>query len=182
MDVYVFIRAAAGEAVNVMNRLVEGGFADRAGVTTGDADVVARIDGVEDFDALLERLLALQDVDGIAATSTAGAIEPDWAAARMEPIPMPIHLPPPSPLDEAFVSIATEPEATERVIEALGAVDGVRAIALLTGERDLLVQVQGEGLEGIANTVLRKIRTIAGIRSTSTSMILALTPLEGSSS
>jgi DNA-binding Lrp family transcriptional regulator len=54
---------------------------------------------------------------------------------------------------------------------------GVLGLAVVTGEYDLIVQVQGRTIERLANTVLQEIQTIPGVTSTSTSLILAATPL-----
>jgi DNA-binding Lrp family transcriptional regulator len=175
MDAYILIQTEPGLATTVMNALVESGVADRALAITGDADVFARINNVE-WEDLKERLLdRLQRTPGVVRSSTSVAV-PGEAIARGLGPSFPVHYILSRQIDAlVFVNLAAG--SARSVVKTLAENNSVLAYAVVTGEYDLIVQVRASSIGRLATTVLREIQEIPGVSSTTTSLILAGTPV-----
>ncbi|MGZ4205882.1 MAG: Lrp/AsnC family transcriptional regulator [Actinomycetota bacterium] len=175
MDAYILIQTEPGLATAVMNALVDGGVADRALAITGNADVFARINDVE-WDDLKETLLnRLQRTPGVVRSSTSVAVPTDAVMRGVAPS-FPVHYLLSRAIDAlVFVNVAAG--SARAVVKALAESDAVRAMAVVTGEYDLILQVRAPSISRLATTILREIQEIPGVTSTTTSLILAGTPL-----
>lgn len=175
MDAYVLLQTEPGLATTVMNALVESSVVDRALCITGDADVFARINNVE-WDELTDRLLnRLQRVPGVVSSSTS-VVVPTRAFGAIGP-KHPVYLPLGGGYIDGLVFVGTAAGSTRDVVRAVRAMKGVLGFAVVTGDYDLIVQVRGRTIENLAATVLEQLQSIPGVMSTSTSLILAATPL-----
>lgn len=178
MDVYVFIQTEAGRALEVMDEVVRDGKASRAAVITGEWDVLARIDGI-DWDDVLDRVTEIAGIEGVVSTNTSAAIRFEEQDPGLPPVPMPVKLPPPPPPDDrmAFVGVELSSAADSETLRQIGRNADVMGAVLLTGPTDVLVQVKGSSPADIVSTVVSAIRSLPGVESTSTSLILAVTEL-----
>ncbi len=177
MDAYVLLQTEPGLASTVMNALVESDIVDRALCITGTADVFARINDV-DWAELKDRLLnRLQRVPGVVRSSTHIAVS---ASAVARGLVIPHHViffPIADDTISALVFVQIAPGSAREVVRAVRDLKGVLAMALVTGEHDLIVQVRGTSIDRLASAVLQQIQTIPGVTATSTSLVLAATPL-----
>jgi DNA-binding Lrp family transcriptional regulator len=164
-----------GLATTVMNALVESNVVDRALCITGDADVFARINNVE-WDELTDRLLnRLQRVPGVVSSSTSVVVP---TRAFMAGGPMhPVFAALGGGYIDGLVFVGTAAGSTRDVVRSIRNLKGVLGLAVVTGDYDLIVQVRGRTIENLASTVLEQLQSIPGVTSTSTSLILAATPL-----
>jgi DNA-binding Lrp family transcriptional regulator len=176
VDAYVLLQTEPGLATTVMNALVESELVDRALCITGDADVFARINDVS-WSELRDRLLnRLQRVPGVVRSSTSFVV-PTAAVARGVSPKFPVFHRIADAGVDGLVFVGVAPGSAREVVRSLRAMKGVLGLAVVTGEYDLIIQVQGRSIEKLATTVLQEIQTIPGVTSTSTSLILAATPL-----
>jgi DNA-binding Lrp family transcriptional regulator len=177
VDAYILIQTEPGLATTVMDSLVEGGVVDRALAITGSHDVFARINDVE-WEELTDRLLyRLQRVPGVVRSSSS-VVVPD--ATRMrggEKAFYPVFHVIARREIHALVFAKTESGTARDVAKVARSIPGVLGLALVTGDHDLIIQISGRSIERIATTVLREVQAIPGISTTSTSLILAATPL-----
>jgi DNA-binding Lrp family transcriptional regulator len=159
-----------------MNALVESDLVDRALCITGDADVFARINDVQ-WGELRDRLLnRLQRIPGVVRSSTSFVVPTASVARGVSPKFPVFHRIADAGIDGlVFVGVAAG--SAREVVRSIRTMKGVLGLAVVTGEYDLIVQVQGRSIEQLATTVLQEIQTIPGVTSTSTSLILAATPL-----
>lgn len=67
-----------------------------------------------------------------------------------------------------FVLISVAPSHIRKVYKELSNVQEVIEINVLFGEYDLIVKIEAENIENLANIVIDKIRTIKGISDTRT--------------
>jgi hypothetical protein len=122
----------------------------------------------------IERLGA---IDGVTASSTSVVVTSLPSSDIPKP-PLPFRGTVAGRAGLVFVSIVAG--AAEDVLASLSASDAVDAFALLTGDHDLLVQVEGASVEDIAKAVLSDVQSLPGVLSTSTSLVLAATPATAS--
>jgi DNA-binding Lrp family transcriptional regulator len=175
VDAYVLLQTEPGLATTVMNALVESNVVDRALCITGDADVFARINNVE-WDELTDRLLnRLQRVPGVVSSSTS-VVVPTRAFAAGGP-KHPVFAALGGGYIDGLVFVGTAAGSTRDVVRSARNLKGVLGLAVVTGDYDLIVQVRGRTIENLASTVLEQLQSIPGVTSTSTSLILAATPL-----
>jgi DNA-binding Lrp family transcriptional regulator len=175
VDAYVLLQTEPGLATTVMNALVESNVVDRALCITGDADVFARINNVE-WDELTDRLLnRLQRVPGVVSSSTS-VVVPTRAFTAGGP-KHPVFAALGGGYIDGLVFVGTASGSTRDVVRVVRNMKGVLGLAVVTGDYDLIVQVRGRTIESLAATVLEQLQSIPGVTSTSTSLILAATPL-----
>lgn len=172
MDVYVFLQTRPGAMGTVMNAVVNRGYADRAVAVTGTWDVVARRENVtlKELDTLV--VDGIGRLPGVVRSYTAAVI-PAELVAKLNPHHLPIDVDLP---DLGGLTFAQLSSPVADIVRALHDIKGVHALALLTGEWDLLIQVAGKTIGEIATTVMRDIRGVDGVSRTSTSLILRRTP------
>ncbi len=72
----------------------------------------------------------------------------------------------------AVVLVNTDLDAHHRVIESLRLVDGVEEAHALYGVYDLLVKIKGNSIEKLKEITKTRIKTIAGVNSSLTMMIV----------
>jgi DNA-binding Lrp family transcriptional regulator len=175
VDAYILIQTEPGLATTVMDSLVEGGVVNRAVAMTGSHDLLARINDV-DWDELTSRLLTrLQRTPGVVRSSTSVVVPETRARTTLPSVPVfhriargEIH---------GLVFAKTESGTARDVARKVRALDGVLGAALVTGDHDLIIQISGRSIATLATTVLNQIQSTPGVMTTSTSLILAATPL-----
>lgn len=177
MDAYTFLRIKPGLGNTVMNTLVETGIARRVVAVTGRVDLVGRIEDVSVDDLGTSLLERLGGIGGIKNSVTGFVVPPRELGAGNVSWTLPFAVPPPPPpILEALVFVKLDAAGNFAAVKAMTKSKAVVAIALLTGDIDLMVQVRGRNLGEIAKTVFKNIRSIPGVTSTSTSIILRSTP------
>jgi DNA-binding Lrp family transcriptional regulator len=75
-------------------------------------------------------------------------------------------------LISAVVLVNTDLDSQDRVIESLRLVDGVEEAHALYGVYDLLVKIKGNSIEKLKEITKSRIKTIAGVNSSLTLMIV----------
>jgi DNA-binding Lrp family transcriptional regulator len=176
VDAYILVQTEPGLATTVMNALVESEIVDRALVITGAHDVFARVNDVE-WDELKERLLTrLQRVPGIVRSETS-IVVPAESVARIAVPRYPVFHRIASGIDAlVFVKIAAGTGSD--VVRELADSAEVLGMAITTGNYDLIVQIHAGSIQRLASTVLKRIQSIPGVVDTTTSLIVAATPLK----
>lgn len=177
MDAYTFLKIKPGLGNTVMNTLVETGIARRVVAVTGKVDLVARIEDVSVDELGTSLLDTLGGIGGIKSSVTSFVVSlRDLGGGSVSwGIPFTIP-PPPPPILQALVFVKLDSTASLTVVKAMTKSKAIVALALLTGDIDLMVQVRGRNLGEIGKTVFKNIRSIPGVTSTSTSVILRSTP------
>jgi DNA-binding Lrp family transcriptional regulator len=176
VDAYILIQTEPGLATTVMDSLVEGGVVDRAVALTGAHDLLARINNV-DWDELTSRLLTrLQRTPGVVRSSTSIVVPETRARVSPKPSAPVFHKIARGEI-HGLVFAKTESGTARDVARKVRALGGVLGVVLLTGDHDLIIQISGRSIERLATTVLGQIQSTPGVTSTSTSLVLAATPL-----
>jgi Lrp/AsnC family leucine-responsive transcriptional regulator len=74
----------------------------------------------------------------------------------------------------AYCGILRSPDVPwDQVTEALGAVDGVVSVLVVTGEADLLVEILARDMRHYAEVVLQRILSIPGVTASRSSFVLS---------
>jgi DNA-binding Lrp family transcriptional regulator len=176
VDAYILVQTEPGLATTVMNALVESQIVDRALAITGAHDVFARVNNVE-WEELKDRLLTrVQRVPGIVRSETS-IVVPTEAVARVAVPRYPVFHRIASGIDAlVFVKIAAG--TGKEVVRELAESGEVLGMAVTTGTYDLIVQIHAGTIQRLATTVLKRIQAIPGVVDTTTSLIVAATPLK----
>lgn len=74
---------------------------------------------------------------------------------------------------KAFVLVETAVGKTREVSEALGSVQAVTSVDLVTGPYDLIVTLEADDLGSIGDTVTGSVHTISGIVRTVTCLVVS---------
>ncbi|OYT32345.1 Lrp/AsnC family transcriptional regulator [Candidatus Woesearchaeota archaeon] len=72
---------------------------------------------------------------------------------------------------QAFVQIATDTIHTQKILEELNKLPEIKEVYMLFGEWDILARVEVKDSEQLGNFVVNKIRSIEGVRTTSTQIV-----------
>lgn len=72
-------------------------------------------------------------------------------------------------MPDAFVHVIVEPGAVTRAAERIGEMEAISAVHLVTGEYDLIVQVDLDGSD-LPTVVAERIHSVSGVVSTTTSV------------
>jgi len=75
---------------------------------------------------------------------------------------------------KAYVLIEAQVGKTKQVVEAIGRLQGVVSVDVVTGPYDAIAIVQGETLNDIGDLVVKKVHPLAGISRTVTCLALEL--------
>lgn len=175
MDAYTFMRVDCGKVDSVLETLVRSKRVPRAVALTGRYDVVARLEDVSWDDLADFGINELGAIEGVKETTTAVAVDPRALDIVVPPLPMPIRK-----LEirgGALVRARIAAGAGAELLVRLYSAEGIEAVALLTGEDDLLIQLGGETVEEVARTVVTQIHPLRGIERTATSLILKANPV-----
>jgi len=76
------------------------------------------------------------------------------------------------PKRSAFVFITADSESSQDALEDLRKMSEVQEVYLAHGAYDIVAKVSGESLEHLRDDVLRKIRSLSGIKSTLTLTVI----------
>lgn len=71
-----------------------------------------------------------------------------------------------------YVFIEVEANRVPDVVEAIATVDGVTQAHAVTGRYDVVAQIEGKDFAELATMVLSGIRTISGVRSSETALVI----------
>ena len=71
-------------------------------------------------------------------------------------------------MTDAYVHVFVEPGAVSNAAEAIAASDVAKRVDLVTGEHDLVVQLEVGDKDDIANAVTEEIHTVTGVIDTET--------------
>jgi DNA-binding Lrp family transcriptional regulator len=72
----------------------------------------------------------------------------------------------------AFIFISVAGDHTRSVHTTLQRMTGVKSVYTVTGAYDLIVQVEAESVQSLADLILARIRSIDGVTQTVTCLIL----------
>lgn len=72
---------------------------------------------------------------------------------------------------QAFVQIATDTVNAQKILEELNKLDEIKEVYMLFGEWDLLARAELDSSEALGNFVVNKIRSIDGVKTTSTQIV-----------
>ena len=72
----------------------------------------------------------------------------------------------------AFIFISVSGDHTRSVHTTVQRIQGVKAVYTVTGAYDIIVHVEADSLQGLANLILSKIRAVDGVTQTVTCLIL----------
>lgn len=73
-------------------------------------------------------------------------------------------------MTDAYVNVMVEPGAVQQAAEAIAERDSVSTVHLVTGETDLIVQLDVASKEDIARAVTEDIHSVTGVFDTTTSV------------
>ncbi|HHT74594.1 MAG: Lrp/AsnC ligand binding domain-containing protein [Methanomassiliicoccaceae archaeon] len=71
----------------------------------------------------------------------------------------------------AIVLVSCEVGKEDSVADELCQMQGVESVAIVYGVYDLVVKLSAETLEGLEGLIIKKLRTLSGIRATVTLMV-----------
>ncbi len=74
---------------------------------------------------------------------------------------------------EALVFVRAAAGKSLNAAEAIKKIEGVKEAYATTGRFDVVARVEAADLRAVGETVVKKIQTVEGVRSTETSMIVA---------
>ena len=74
-------------------------------------------------------------------------------------------------LSGAFILITTENGAEAHVLDQLKTISGIKQALMVSGFYDIVVQIADESLDAIKDSILKEIRNIDSIKSTSTLLL-----------
>ncbi len=72
---------------------------------------------------------------------------------------------------QAFIQIATNTACARKILEELNKLSEIQEVYMLFGEWDLLARAQIETSEELGDFVVNKIRSIEGVKTTSTQIV-----------
>lgn len=73
-------------------------------------------------------------------------------------------------MTDAYVNVMVEPGAVQEAAAAIGESDAVSAVHLVTGETDLIVQLDLPSKDDIARAVTEDVHAVGGVFDTRTSV------------
>ena len=74
----------------------------------------------------------------------------------------------------AFVLVDVIGDHTKSAFKTITRIPGVKHVYVITGPHDLIVDIEAETMEDLNDLVLSRIRTVDGVRKTTTAIILNL--------
>lgn len=77
-------------------------------------------------------------------------------------------------MTDAFVNVMVEPGAVQEAATEIAERDSVSSVHLVTGETDLIVQLDLPSKDDIANVVTRDIHSVSGVFDTQTSVAFSV--------
>jgi DNA-binding Lrp family transcriptional regulator len=73
---------------------------------------------------------------------------------------------------KAFVLVETEGGKIKEVFDTLNRLKGIKSVDAVTGPYDIIVIIEGEGLNDLGDLITDRINTIAGISRTVTCLAI----------
>ena len=74
----------------------------------------------------------------------------------------------------AFVLVDVVGDHTKSAFKTIARIPGVKHVYVITGPHDLIVDIEAETMEELNNLVLSRMRTVDGVRKTTTAIVLNL--------
>ena len=74
----------------------------------------------------------------------------------------------------AFVLVDVMGDHTKSAFKTFTRIPGVKHVYVITGPHDLIVDIEAETMEGLNDLVLSRMRTVDGVRKTTTAIVLNL--------
>ncbi len=173
MDAFVYLWVRPGRVEDVVVQL-QATRGVRAAVTVvGDWDVLAATHG-PDLTSIAETVAhRIHRIDGVERTVTTPVVPGDVlglaGGGMTTPMPMQHHG------DACFVHVRAAPDGVAGLLEGLGVLEDVSAVALVAGEHDLLVEIPLPW-EQAARVIVEQILTMPGVLGTKT--LVAVPDLE----
>lgn len=72
----------------------------------------------------------------------------------------------------AFILIDVVGDHTKSAFKTIQRLSGVKAVYMVSGGHDLIVQIEAENLEALSDLLLSKIRSVDGVTKTMTCLVL----------
>jgi DNA-binding Lrp family transcriptional regulator len=168
VDAYVYLRTRPGTTAQVATTLPTHPGIRRAIVVVGGWDVLAIVEGTDLEQIATVVLSRIHQVDGVERTLTVPVVPPDRVTVGGFGAPAPPAL----IAGACYVHIAADPGAAPGIAERLSELEDVSGVAVTGGEYDLLACV-AQPWEVASGTILERIHTLPGVRSTSTLVSVA---------
>lgn len=77
-------------------------------------------------------------------------------------------------MTDAYVHVEVEPGAVQKAASAIAESESVSAVHMVTGEADLVVQLDLDSKEDIAKVVTEEIHSVTGVFDTETSVAFSI--------
>ncbi len=165
MDAFVYLRIRPGRVEDVLVQLKVTKGVRAAVLTVGDWDAVAAAHG-PDLTTIAETVVRrIHRIEGVERTVTTPVVPGDVlglvGGGMMTPIPLQHQG------DACLVHVEAAPGAASGLLESLGALEEVSAVALVAGEYDLLVEIPYPWEQG-ARVIVDRILPLPGVIRTKT--------------
>jgi DNA-binding Lrp family transcriptional regulator len=169
VDAFVYLQVRPGEVENVVVQLQSVRGIRAAVAVVGDWDVLAAVHGA-DLRAITEVVIrTVHRIEGVERTQTSPVVPGDVlglaGGGLRTPVPMQQRG------DACFVHVKVAPGAAASVVEALASEEDVSAVALITGEWDVIAEIPYRW-EQAARVIVERVLPIPGIVATKTLVAL----------
>ena len=74
----------------------------------------------------------------------------------------------------AFVLVDVMSDHTKSAFKTIARITGVKHVYVITGPHDLIVDIEAETMEDLNDLVLSRMRSVDGVRKTTTAIVLNL--------
>jgi DNA-binding Lrp family transcriptional regulator len=165
VDAFVYLHVRPGRVEDVVVQLQAMHGVRAAATVIGDWDVMAATHG-PDLQSIAETVVRrIHRIDGVERTATATVVPGDvlgFAGGGLRtPVPMQQQG------DACFVHVRAEPGAAMRLLEAIAALEDVSAVAMVSGEYDVIAEIPYPW-EQAARVIVERILTLPGVLATKT--------------
>jgi DNA-binding Lrp family transcriptional regulator len=73
----------------------------------------------------------------------------------------------------AFVLVDVAGDHTKSAYKTITRLEGVKAVYTVSGPHDIIAHIEGESLEQLSDLILSRIRSVDGVRKTTTAIVLS---------
>ena len=165
MDAFLYLQVRPGTVEDVVVQLETARGVRAAVAVIGDWDVLAAVHA-QDLTGIAETVARdVHRIDGVVRTVTAPVVPGDVlglaGGGLRRPVPMQRRG------EACFVHVRATPGAAAHLVESIGEVEDVAAVALIAGEYDLIVEVPYPW-EQAARVIVTDILSLEGIAATRT--------------
>jgi len=165
VDAFVYLQVRPGKVEDVVVELQAAKDVRHAVAVVGDWDVMAAVHGPDLLGIAENVIRTLHRIEGVERTATAPVVPGDVlgivGGGLRTPIPMQQHG------DACFVHIKAAAGTLTGLVEALGELEDVSAVAMVGGEYDVLAEIPYPW-EQASRVIVDRIQPLPGVISTHT--------------